>query len=184
MCPYWCFIYLFCVSTHTGFYHCRKLFRGFNKIHTASKIRWLSEMLTMYCFYFHWSAFCPFLTSQLQLGVDGILLQDSTPQIKLPELQRWKMPSSLVLSHPVPQLVAQKRQGLAYLMLKTILASMSTKQRTTPMFWTECCSGSRNSKVPWSPRETSQWIQKLIPIISEACGALGWISTNFRVCEQ
>ena len=174
---------VFCVSTQTGFYHCRKLFRGLNQIHTASKIRWLSEILRMYCL-FSLKCFLPFLTSQLPLGVDGILLQDLTPQIKLPELQRWKMPSSLVLSHPVPQLVAQKRQGLAYLMLKTILASMSTKQRTTPMFWTECCSGSRNSKTPWCLQETSQWIQKLIPIISEACGALGWISTNCRVCEQ
>ena len=170
----------YCLSTQTGFYHFRKLFRG-----SIPRQKFASYPRYWQCTaYFHWSAFCPFLTSQLQLGVDGILLQDSTPQIKLPELLRWKMPSSLVLSHPVPQLVVQKRQGLAYLMLKTILASMSTKQRTTPMFWTKCCSGSRNSNKPWCPRETSPRIQKLIPIISEACGALGWISTNFRVCEQ
>lgn len=51
MCPYWCFIDVFCVSTQTGFYHFRKLFRGLNQLYTASKIRWLSKILTMYCLF-------------------------------------------------------------------------------------------------------------------------------------
>ena len=127
--------------------------------------------------------FCPIVISQLQLGVDGMLLQDSASQIKLPELRRWKMPPLVAVSHPAPQSNAQNRQVLACLMLKTTLASMWTKQRTTPIWWTKCCSSSRNSNKPWCPRETSHLTQKLILTISEACGALGWTRHYFLFIE-
>ena len=123
--------------------------------------------------------FYPTVVLQLQLGVDGMLLQDSTSQIKLPELRRWKMLPLVAVSHPVRQSNAQNRQALACLMLKTTLASMSTKQRITPIWWTKCCSSSRNSNKPWCPRETSHLTQELILTISEACGAPGWTRHYF-----
>ena len=118
--------------------------------------------------------FCLIIILQLQLGVDGMLLQDSTPQIKLPELRRWKMPPLVAVSHQAPQSNAQNRQAHACLMLKTTLVSMSTKQRITPIWWTKCCSSSRNLNKPWCPRETSHLTKELILTISEAYGALGW----------
>ena len=48
MCPYWCYIDVFCVSTQTGFYHFRKLFRGLNQLHTASKIRDIDNVLLIF----------------------------------------------------------------------------------------------------------------------------------------
>ena len=127
--------------------------------------------------------FCPIVISQLQLGVDGMLLQDSTPQIKLPELRCWKMLPLVAVSHPVPQSNAQNRQALACLMLKTTLASMSTEQTATPIWWTKCCRSSRNSTKPWCARETSHLTQELILTISEACGALGWTRHYFFFIE-